>query len=62
MAYATAWHEFADGSTAVSRVRYVDRLVRTEAGWRIAERRLLALGTEGWQGVEYRFVERRPDG
>jgi 3-phenylpropionate/cinnamic acid dioxygenase small subunit len=58
-AYATAWHELPDGSKGISRVRYVDRLVHTEEGWRIAERKMFALGTEGWKGVEYRFVERR---
>jgi 3-phenylpropionate/cinnamic acid dioxygenase small subunit len=58
-AYATAWHELRDGSKAVSRVRYLDRFVRTDEGWRIAERRMYALGTEGWPGTQYRFIERR---
>ena len=58
MIYATAWHELADGSTTTSRVRYLDRFVRTPEGWRIAHRELVALGLEGWEGVEYRFVPR----
>jgi 3-phenylpropionate/cinnamic acid dioxygenase small subunit len=57
--YATAWHELPDGSTTVSRVRYLDRFVATPEGWRIAERRLVALGLEGWVGIEYPFLQRR---
>ncbi len=36
--YLIAWHEGQDGRTATIYGRYEDRLVRTEGGWRIAER------------------------
>jgi 3-phenylpropionate/cinnamic acid dioxygenase small subunit len=45
--YVTAWHERWDGTTVTGRIRYIDVLARTSAGWRIAERRLVELGVEG---------------
>ena len=38
--YVYAWHERADGSTATIFGQYVDRLVRIDNRWRIAERRM----------------------
>jgi len=60
--YVTAWHERFDGSTPVVRLRYLDRLVRSGNRWRIAERRALAQGAEGFPGVEWRWVARRRPG
>ena len=38
--YVLAWHERPDGETATLFGRYIDLLVRTAEGWRIAERRM----------------------
>lgn len=61
--YVTAWHEWRDdGRQEALRLRYVDRLRRTDAGWLIAERRVEALGVEGFHGVEWVWVHRaEPD-
>jgi ketosteroid isomerase-like protein len=41
-----AWHERPDGRTATVHGRYLDRLLRTPDGWRIAHRRMEALGSD----------------
>jgi len=41
-----AWHERPDGSTATVHGRYLDRLLRTADGWRIAHRRMEELGSD----------------
>jgi ketosteroid isomerase-like protein len=41
-----AWHERGDGSTATVHGRYLDRLVRSTDGWRIAQRRMEELGSD----------------
>ena len=43
-----AWHQRADGSTPCLWGYYHDAVVRLPEGWRIAERRLRALGTQDW--------------
>jgi ketosteroid isomerase-like protein len=45
--YVIAWHQRPDGATATAHGRYLDRLVRTAEGWRIAERRMDLNGAEG---------------
>lgn len=59
--YVTAWHERWDGSRPWVRLRYVDRLVRTPGGWRIAERRALAAGADGFEGA-WEWVHRQVPG
>lgn len=57
--YVTAWHEWLDGRQDALRLRYVDVLRRTNAeGWLIAERRLEAMGVEGFEGTEWTWVSR----
>lgn len=46
--YAYAWHERHDGTHAHVWGRYSDALIRTEAGWRIAERAIRAAGSAGF--------------
>ncbi len=57
--YVTAWHETWDGDHPVVRLRYLDQLVRTVEGWQISERRAVAQGIEGFEGLEWVWVERR---
>jgi len=53
MSYIYAWHAFADGTPDLHVYgQYHDRLRRTAAGWRIAERRLLTAGHRGGRGFE----------
>ena len=56
--YCTAWHERWDGTVESVRIRYVDELVRTAEGWRIARRELWVAGVEGFEGSEWRWVPR----
>jgi hypothetical protein len=42
-----AWHRRIDGSEWTLYGRYVDRWIRTEQGWRLAERELRAAGAVG---------------
>jgi ketosteroid isomerase-like protein len=44
-------HAAEGGPNYVVAGRYEDRFVRTDAGWRIAERRLVVMWTEGNRGV-----------
>jgi 3-hydroxyacyl-CoA dehydrogenase/3-phenylpropionate/cinnamic acid dioxygenase small subunit len=44
--YVLAWHRRPDGSSNTLYAEYRDRLVRTERGWRIAERRQLTHGSD----------------
>ena len=61
--YVTAWHEWQDGRQEALRLRYVDVLRRaTPDSWLIAERRVEAMGVEGFEGTEWRWVERRAPG
>lgn len=49
IAYVNAWHEFHDDlPNAWFFGRYVDRHRRTDEGWRIANRRVDAMGHEAW--------------
>ena len=44
--YVLAWHQFPNGRSNTLYARYEDRLVRTDAGWRIAERRQYTHGSD----------------
>ncbi|MEL7155427.1 MAG: nuclear transport factor 2 family protein [Actinomycetota bacterium] len=49
ISYVNAWHEFHDDlPNAWFFGRYVDRHRRTDDGWRIAARRVDAMGHEDW--------------
>ena len=56
--YVTAWHELWDGRREVARLQYRDRLRRTARGWEITERRALAAGIDGFDGVEWKWLPR----
>ena len=56
--YVTATHEHRDGARSRVHLRYLDRLRRTAAGWRIAERRAHAAVVEGMPGTEWVWVPR----
>lgn len=58
--YVHAWHETPDGATAVIFGRYLDRLVRTPGGWRIAERRMEMNGADRGFRVAIPQAPRRP--
>ena len=57
--YVTAWHRYADGRPdAILWGQYHDRFVRTNDGWRIAERILLATGQQNFD-IPWRMIPRR---
>ena len=56
--YVTAWHELWDGGRETVRLQYRDRFRRLAEGWRISERRVLALGIEGFEGVPWNWLPR----
>ena len=58
--YVQAWHERPDGSTATVFGQYHDRFVRQDAGWRIAERRMLMNGSDRGFAVNVNPLERLP--
>jgi ketosteroid isomerase-like protein len=58
--YVTAWHERHDGQIDILRLRYVDEHVRTDEGWRIARREIWVSGSQGFEGVQWRWVPRKP--
>jgi len=58
MTYVTAWHLERDGSISQARLRYVDELRRTAAGWQISRRVGLASGIVGFEGVPWNWVPR----
>ena len=59
LSYLTAWHERWNGSRERVFMRYLDRLTEIADGWRIAERKVVAAGVEGFEGVEWMWVERQ---
>lgn len=58
--YVLAWHERPDGSMATIYGRYLDRLVRTPQGWRIAERRMQMNGADAGFRVAIPQAPRHP--
>lgn len=56
--YVTAWHRERDESVSEVRLRYLDDLRRTPAGWRIARRSVEAAGIVGFDGVPWTWVSR----
>lgn len=58
--YVLAWHERLDGSSATIYGQYNDRIIRTTAGWRIAERRMFMHGSDGGFAVPIAPLQRRP--
>ena len=57
--YVTAWHEWHDGRQDALRLRYIDVFQRvTGREWLIAERRVEAMGVEGFEGTEWTWVAR----
>ena len=44
--YVIAWHQHPDGRMQTLYAEYHDRFVRTDGGWRIAERRQLTHGSD----------------
>jgi ketosteroid isomerase-like protein len=56
--YVTATHEHRDGARSRVHLRYLDRLRRTDAGWRIAERRAHAAVVEGMPDTAWVWVPR----
>ncbi len=61
LAYVTAWHERWNGDVETACLRYRDDVVRDADGaWRIAVRRVDAAVLDGFAGVPWTWVERRP--
>ena len=59
--YVLAWHERWDGRQERLSLRYLDRLVlEPDGAWRIAVRQVEAMVADGFEGVEWRWVNRRP--
>ena len=48
VSYILGWHEFRNGTKAVAYGQYEDVFVRTPAGWRIDERKVVAHGHENF--------------
>lgn len=61
-AHVYAWHLAADDGRRIDLWgRYVDCLRLEPAGWRIASRRLLVAGTDGWIDPPFELPERLPN-
>ena len=61
-AYVYAWHiAAADGKRIDLWGRYRDQLLLTDAGWRIASRRLTVAGSDGWDNPPFDLSERLPN-
>jgi hypothetical protein len=58
--YLVAWHERFDGKREVLCLRYRDRLRLQQATWRIEERIVEISWADGFEGVAWRWVPRRP--
>ncbi len=60
--YQMTWHELGSGKKDLVCLRYVDRLVRLEGEWLIEHRRVEVTLVDGFEGVEWTWVDRRrPD-
>ena len=57
--YLMAWHQLPDGTEFTVYGRYVDALVRTDAGWRFRSRRMLVAGTSGAAAGPWPMLDRR---
>ena len=61
-AYVYAWHVAAAGGKRIDLWgRYRDQLRLTDAGWRIASRRLTVAGSDGWDNPPFDLSERLPN-
>ncbi|MGH8598900.1 MAG: nuclear transport factor 2 family protein [Gammaproteobacteria bacterium] len=61
-AYVYAWHITVGDERRIDLWgRYRDRLRLTPDGWRIANRRLSAAGSDGWDNAPFEPVERLPN-
>lgn len=60
VSYVMAWHERSDGETATVFGQYQDCVVRTNVGWRIAERRMLMNGNDAGFTLDLFPAERNP--
>jgi hypothetical protein len=61
-AYVYAWHlATEDGRRIDLWGRYHDRLRLLSQGWRIASRRLIVAGTDGWLDPPFELPERLPN-
>jgi ketosteroid isomerase-like protein len=60
VSYVIAWHERPNGSTGTLWGQYHDVVVRTAAGWRIAERRQVMNGNDAGFDVGIHRLARRP--
>lgn len=58
--YVIAWHERPDGTTATIYGQYRDRVLRTDAGWRIHRRRMLMNGSDAGFTVPIPPLDRHP--
>lgn len=58
--YVHAWHERSDGTSATILGQYHDRFVHGDAGWRIAERRMVMNGCDAGFRVNIPPFERIP--
>ena len=62
VSYVTAWHRLWKGGVETARLQYRDRLREAGGRWSIAERRVLATGIEGFEGVPWNWLPRaRPE-
>lgn len=59
--YVLAWHQEGDGGSRTLYAHYDDRLVRTPAGWRIAERRQFTHGSDVPWDLALAEAERLPE-
>ncbi len=57
--YQMTWHELESGRKDLVCLRYVDRVVRDGGEWLIAYRRVEVSLVDGFDGVEWTWVERQ---
>ncbi len=57
--YLIAWHLLPDRAEFTVYGRYVDALVRTDAGWQFRSRRMLVAGASGSAAGPWQMLDRR---
>lgn len=60
LSYLTAWHERSSGVREVLCLRYRDQLRLDGGTWRIDQRLVEMAWADGFDGVAWRWVERKP--
>ncbi len=54
------WHELQSGQKDLACLRYLDRLRKFDGAWFITHRRVEVTLVDGFDGVEWHWVQRNP--